>query len=133
GAAGSGERRHPVGNHARAARLLPGGVPGRLRGDPGRPRGVARAGPPVRPAGGTAGALLMHVLFTHSGFPAQFGRLALELRKRYGWECTFLVESLSNCPPPSREMLSQLRVHRIPVPTALRNAPPPAWPQVYEE
>ena len=29
----------------------------------------------------------MHVLFIHQAFPAQFGRLALELTRAYGWEC----------------------------------------------
>ena len=34
----------------------------------------------------------MRVLFVHRAFPAQFGRLAAELTRRYGWRCHFLVE-----------------------------------------
>ena len=37
----------------------------------------------------------MQVLFIHEAFPAQFGHLALELTRRYGWQCKFLVEDLS--------------------------------------
>ena len=44
----------------------------------------------------------VNVLFIHDAFPAQFGRLALELTKRHGWHCSFLVQSLSSCPTPSR-------------------------------
>src|SRR5437588_716834 len=40
----------------------------------------------------------MHVLFVHQAFPAQFGRLALELTKRHGWRCTCLVKDLTSCP-----------------------------------
>ncbi|MBV9123341.1 MAG: hypothetical protein JO112_08290, partial [Planctomycetes bacterium] len=47
----------------------------------------------------------MHVLFLHGAFPAQFGQLALELTRRYGWHCSFLVEDLSICPTPSPDML----------------------------
>ena len=31
--------------------------------------------------------IAMHILFIHQAFPAQFGRVALELTKRYGWQC----------------------------------------------
>ena len=44
----------------------------------------------------------MHVLFLHDAFPAQFGRLGLELAERYGWRCSYLVRNLSRCPEPSR-------------------------------
>ena len=54
----------------------------------------------------------MHVLFIHQAFPAQFGRLALELTRRYGWKCSFLIEDLSNCPTPTPEMLEKLQLHR---------------------
>ena len=50
----------------------------------------------------------MDVLFIHQAFPAQFGRLALELTKRYGWRCRFLVKDVTSCPLPSAEMLEKL-------------------------
>src|SRR6516162_4481097 len=71
----------------------------------------------------------MHVLFVHRAFPAQFGRLALELTRRYGWKCSFLVEHLSRCPEPSPEMRRHLDIHCLPRPaTAPALAP---WPQRY--
>jgi glycosyltransferase involved in cell wall biosynthesis len=73
----------------------------------------------------------MHVLFIHQAFPAQFGRLALELTKRHGWECTFLIQDLSNCPTPSAEMLERLRLYRLPVSEEFRSHPPTPWPQSY--
>jgi glycosyltransferase involved in cell wall biosynthesis len=56
----------------------------------------------------------MHVLFVHRAFPAQFGRIALELTKRYGWKCSVAVEHLSRCPTPSPEMLQVLDMHFLP-------------------
>ena len=57
----------------------------------------------------------MNVLFIHDAFPAQFGRLGLELSRRHGWRCSFLVQSLSSCPTPSREMLETLELHQVPL------------------
>ena len=57
----------------------------------------------------------MNVLFIHDAFPAQFGRLALELTRRHGWRCSFLVQSLSSCPTPSLEMLEMLDVQKVPL------------------
>ena len=73
----------------------------------------------------------MHVLFVHQAFPAQFGRLALELTKRYGWKCSFLIEDLSSCPTPSPEMLDRLDLHRIQLSAEQRAEPPAPWPQIY--
>jgi glycosyltransferase involved in cell wall biosynthesis len=73
----------------------------------------------------------MHVLFIHQAFPAQFGRLALELAKRYGWKCSFLVEDLSNCPTPSREMLERLEIQRVQLPAEVRSNREVPWPQIY--
>jgi glycosyltransferase involved in cell wall biosynthesis len=56
----------------------------------------------------------MHLLFLHQSFPAQFGRLALELTRRYGFRCDFAVERLATCPAPSREMLERLRILAVP-------------------
>jgi glycosyltransferase involved in cell wall biosynthesis len=56
----------------------------------------------------------MHLLFIHQAFPAQFGRLALELTQRYGWRCTFLIQHLSRCPTPSHSMLKQLTLIGVP-------------------
>jgi glycosyltransferase involved in cell wall biosynthesis len=73
----------------------------------------------------------MHVLFIHQAFPAQFGRLALELTKRYGWKCSFLVKDLSSCPLPSAEMLERLDIHRFALSPEARLPNPPPWPQNY--
>lgn len=73
----------------------------------------------------------MRVLFIHQAFPAQFGRLALELTRRYGWDCTFLVEDLSSCPTPTRDMLETLTIHRLAIPPGDRDNRPAPWPQIY--
>ena len=73
----------------------------------------------------------MHVLFIHHAFPAQFGRLALELTKRHGWKCSFLIQDLSNCPLPTPEMLQQLDLHRIPVSAEWRAQKLTPWSQSY--
>jgi hypothetical protein len=70
----------------------------------------------------------MHVLFVHRAFPAQFGRLALELSRRYGWKCSCIVEHLSRCPEPSPEMLRHLDLHYLPRRLTAPSAP---WPQRY--
>jgi glycosyltransferase involved in cell wall biosynthesis len=73
----------------------------------------------------------VNLLFIHQAFPAQFGRLALELVKRYGWKCSFLIEDLSNCPTPSREMLDRLEIQRVPLPPAVQSNREVPWPQIY--
>jgi glycosyltransferase involved in cell wall biosynthesis len=73
----------------------------------------------------------MHVLFIHDAFPAQFGRLALELTKRYGWQCSFLVEDLSRCPTPTAEMLQSLDVQKLLLPEELGKNRDIPWAQVY--
>src|SRR5438552_10108626 len=55
----------------------------------------------------------MHVLFLHKSFPSQFGRLALWLKRRHGWQCSFLVESPNNCPAPTAEELAELPLYRV--------------------
>jgi glycosyltransferase involved in cell wall biosynthesis len=70
----------------------------------------------------------MHVLFVHRAFPAQFGRLGLELSRCHGWKCSFVVDHLSRCPEPSPEMLRELKVHTLP-PAGATTSPP--WPQRY--
>jgi glycosyltransferase involved in cell wall biosynthesis len=67
----------------------------------------------------------MHLLFVHQAFPAQFGRLALELARRYGWRCSFLIQHLSKCPTPDPEMLEGLTVIAVPRPRG--SAAPPPW------
>ena len=120
------------------------GRPGRASA-PGRRRG--RAGPvAIRPgrlpspacravldAGRHAakGMTAMHVLFIHDAFPAQFGRLGLELKKRYGWRCSFLVQSLSSCPTPSTEMLQELELHQLPLAAEHRSSDGIPWPQIF--
>ncbi len=73
----------------------------------------------------------MHVLFIHQAFPAQFGRLALELAKTHGWKCSFLIEDLSTCPTPSQEMLRTLDLHRLVIPAGDKDDKPTPWPQIY--
>ena len=55
-------------------RLCPGRLP-------------AQARRRVRRAGGRQGRVVVNVLFIHDAFPAQFGRLGLELTRRRGWQC----------------------------------------------
>jgi glycosyltransferase involved in cell wall biosynthesis len=71
----------------------------------------------------------MHVLFVHRAFPAQFGRLGLELARRFGWKCSFLVEHLSRCPSPSPDMLAELDVQYLPRQPDADSAPP--WPRTF--
>ena len=72
----------------------------------------------------------MRVRFIHQAFPAQFGRLGLELKARHGWDVSYLVESLSTCPPPSASMLEGLRIERY---QARSKFPEPVpWPRHYE-
>ncbi len=73
----------------------------------------------------------MHLLFIHQAFPAQFGRLALELTTRYGWTCRVLVEALSHCPSPTREMIERLDIQRFTVPAEARLHDEIPWPQLY--
>jgi len=73
----------------------------------------------------------MHVLFVHRAFPAQFGRLGLELTRRYGWKCSFLISHLSRCPSPSRDMLEQLAIYQVPFPSKSGTDDSPPWPQTY--
>lgn len=73
----------------------------------------------------------MNVLFLHQAFPAQFGRLAQELTQRHGWRCQFLIDHLSRCPSPSREMLDSVEIHQFPGANERVGASPAPWPQVY--
>src|SRR5438309_8755190 len=73
----------------------------------------------------------MHVLFAHPGFPAQFGHLALELTKRYGWKCSCLFYTLSRALKPSQEMLTRLDLHQIPLPPGFRLQSNTPWTQSY--
>ncbi len=73
----------------------------------------------------------MRVLFLHDAFPAQFGHVALDLTRRHGWECHFLVEAVSSCPAPSPEMLRDLDVRSYPLSDDYRKRGPTPWPQIY--
>lgn len=73
----------------------------------------------------------MHVLFLHQAFPAQFGRLGLELNKRYGWKCSFLIEDLSSCPTPTVEMLQRLEIQRLPLSDEFRKERLTPWPKAF--
>ncbi|HZW29515.1 MAG TPA: glycosyl transferase family 1, partial [Isosphaeraceae bacterium] len=73
----------------------------------------------------------MDVLFIHDAFPAQFGRLGLELTRRHGWKCRYLVQSLSSCPTPTREMLQALEIHKMPLTAEHRSREGIPWPQIY--
>lgn len=73
----------------------------------------------------------MNILFIHDAFPAQFGRLALELVRRRGWTCRFLVQSLSSCPTPTPEMLETLEIRQIPLAAEHRSSAGVPWPQIH--
>jgi|SRR5579864_1374299 len=73
----------------------------------------------------------MQVLFIHQAFPAQFGRLALELARGHGWSCRFLVEQLTHCPAPSREMLTALELIRIPTAASSGEVAETPWAQIF--
>ncbi len=73
----------------------------------------------------------VNVLFIHDAFPAQFGRLGLELARHHGWHCSFLVQSLSSCPTPTPEMLRTLEIHQIPLAAEHRSSEGVPWPQIY--
>jgi glycosyltransferase involved in cell wall biosynthesis len=75
--------------------------------------------------------MAVHVLFIHDAFPAQFGRLGLELKRRHGWRCSFLVQSLSSCPTPSPEMLQSLELHQLPLAAEHRSKEGIPWPQIF--
>jgi glycosyltransferase involved in cell wall biosynthesis len=73
----------------------------------------------------------VRLLFLHDAFPAQFGHVALELNRRAGWESHFVVESISNCPTPSPEMLERLDVRSYPLSAEYRKRGATPWPQIY--
>jgi glycosyltransferase involved in cell wall biosynthesis len=73
----------------------------------------------------------MDLLFIHEAFPAQFGHVAVELSRRYGWKCRFLVEDLSRCPTPTKAMLETLDIQRLPVSAEYRANRDLPWPQMY--
>src|SRR4051794_23826760 len=73
----------------------------------------------------------MHILFVHQAFPAQFGRLALELADRYGWRCTCLFGHLSACPSPAQAMLERLELIQVPAPPGATPDALVPWPQKY--
>jgi glycosyltransferase involved in cell wall biosynthesis len=75
--------------------------------------------------------MAMHILFIHDAFPAQFGRLGLELTKRYSWRCSFLIQSLSSCPTPTAEMLQTLEIHRLPLAAEHQSSEGIPWPQIF--
>jgi glycosyltransferase involved in cell wall biosynthesis len=75
--------------------------------------------------------MVMNILFIHDAFPAQFGRVALELTRRNGWHCSFLVQSLSSCPTPSAEMLETLELHKLPLAAEHKSSDGIPWPQIY--
>jgi len=75
--------------------------------------------------------MVMNILFIHDAFPAQFGRLGLELTRRNGWRCSFLVQSLSSCPTPSPEMLETLELHKVPLAPEHKSSEGIPWPQIY--
>jgi glycosyltransferase involved in cell wall biosynthesis len=72
----------------------------------------------------------MHILFLHDAFPAQFGRVGLELAERFGWKCSYLIRMFTRCPEPSRAMLDTLDIRKYELPVTKEGASPP-WPQIY--
>src|SRR5262249_23217564 len=134
--------RHAGFRRARAAGSRRAGQPRRLpvtrrRGvrsgaQPLRPRRLpASAGRRVLSAGKQPRRTRVNVLFIHDAFPAQFGLLALELTRRLGWRCSFLVQSLSSCPAPTQEMVEKLDLHPVPLAAEHRSSDGIPWPQIY--
>ncbi len=82
-------------------------------------------------AGGHTGRMALNVLFIHDAFPAQFGQLGLELTRRRGWKCSFLVQSLSSCPTPTPEMLQALELFQMPLAAEHKSSDGIPWPQIY--
>ncbi len=70
----------------------------------------------------------LRVLFIHQAFPAQFGQLGLELNRRFGWQCTYMVQHLSRCPTPPREALERLTIIQVP---RERQGGPPPWTRAF--
>ena len=78
------------------------------------------------------GRVVVNVLKAiHDAFPAQFGQLALELSRDRGWQCRFLVQSLSSCPTPSQEMLKAVELHLVPKSAEHRSSDGIPWPQIF--
>ena len=73
----------------------------------------------------------MHVLFLHDAFPAQFGRVGLELAERYGWRCSYLIRNYARCPEPTPAMLERLEIHRYALPPDPDGDGMPPWPRIY--
>lgn len=75
----------------------------------------------------------MHILFLHDAFPAQFGRVGLELHQRHGWRCSYLIQNFSSCPLPTAEMLRTLEIHRYAVPPSVdgNDEGGVPWPRSY--
>jgi glycosyltransferase involved in cell wall biosynthesis len=73
----------------------------------------------------------MHILFIHDAFPAQFGRLGLELVERYGWQCSYLVRNFTRCPEPTPEMIARLQIHRYTLPPGRDADDSTPWPRIY--
>lgn len=57
----------------------------------------------------------MNILFIHDAFPAQFGFLALNLKKRYNYNCSFLFQSISRMPDPTEEMFKEFNLYQLPI------------------
>jgi glycosyltransferase involved in cell wall biosynthesis len=75
--------------------------------------------------------VVVNILFIHDAFPAQFGRLALELTRDRAWQCRFLVQSLSSCPTPTPEMLKAVEIHLVPKSAEHRTSEGIPWPQIF--
>lgn len=73
----------------------------------------------------------MDILFIHQAFPAQFGKLAVELKRTRGWTSSFLFEDLATCPTPEPEMLSEIRLIKLPDVAELKDKKPIPWPQIH--
>ncbi len=73
----------------------------------------------------------MKILFIHQAFPAQFGKLAVELKKLKGWQSAFLYEEMATCPTPDPEMKREIELYRLPEVAELKDKKPIPWPQIH--
>lgn len=71
----------------------------------------------------------MRMLFVHRAFPAQFGRIGLELKKQHGWDCRYIVGHLTSCPTPTPEMLATLPIFKLAPAERERELTP--WSEAY--
>ncbi len=72
----------------------------------------------------------MNILFIHQAFPAQFGGLGLELKRRHGWNVAYIYEEMTTCPAPTPEILNEIQHKCLDLTPDQREHAPMPWPQI---